>query len=95
MKNLSGLNSISTIGGYLIISGNYWLENIEGLKNLNEVKGLEITNNGNLFFINGLENISRLENLEIRGNGQLRNLEGLSQLNLVEDKSNYRIKSSH
>ena len=68
------------------IESNQAIENLEGLRNLTELKSLYIGFNERLTDLKGLERIQTLEILEIDYNITLSNVDGLSQLTSVEDR---------
>ena len=81
--NLSGLQNITSIGGYLYINYCENLTNLSGLDNLTATASLWIANNENLMSISSLANLTSIGNLSIDGNTNLMNLVGLENLTAV------------
>ena len=86
ITNLNGLNSITTIGEYLIFSDNIALTSLAGLNNLSTIgEYLIIAYNNELIDLTGLNNLIEInEYLEIAGNSSLTNLSGLDNLTTIE-----------
>ena len=94
IRNLDGLESLTTIGGHLQIGGCVWMDacignqklrDIEGLRNLKSVGGdVEIVSNISLTNIDGLRSLEEIGgSLSISGNPVLKNLAGLNNLTTV------------
>ena len=86
ITNLNGLNTITSIGEYLIISGNIALTSLAGLNNLSTIgEYLAIGYNNELIDLTGLNNLVTINGyLEIIGNSSLTNLSGLDNLTTIE-----------
>lgn len=86
ITNLNGLDVLTSIGGYLIVSGNSALENFSGLENLLSIGGiLEISYNNILTDISTLSNINSIGgDLQINHNLSLSNIQGLNNINSVD-----------
>jgi len=82
IKNLYGINAITTIGGQLVIFRNDSLTNLAGLENLESVGGqLEILLNSGLNSLTGLLRLTSIGgNLVIDSNNVLPNLTGMDSL---------------
>jgi hypothetical protein len=87
LTNLTGLNNLSSVGGYLCIEGNQSLTNIIGLESItSSVSGLSIRYNvalPNLIGLEGLTSISGFGNLYINHNDALINLTGLDNVTSI------------
>ncbi len=85
ITNLNGLNTITTIGEYLIISDNIALTSLTGLNNLSTIgEFLVIAYNNELTDLTGLNNLVTInEYLEIIGNSSLINLSGLDNTTTI------------
>jgi hypothetical protein len=89
--NLNGLNTVTTIGGDLMIGympewwGTWHLKNLTGLDNLNSIGGnLFICSNYELHDLTGLDNLTSIGGgLTIIENIFLKNLEGLAGLSAI------------
>jgi len=86
ITNLSGLENLNSIGGFLYIRNNE-LVTLAGLANLTSIGGyLRIENNPVLANLNGLENLNTIDGyLKIKNNGVLANLNGLANLSNTGD----------
>jgi hypothetical protein len=93
LRNLDGLEGLTYIGGGIVINNNPFLENIEGLSNVECVSDLLIEKNDSLISIAGLEKITNLASLWIKENFSLLSLNGL--LNLTSINSNGFICTSN
>ena len=82
LKNISGLNSLSSLGGSVEIGNNNSLINIDGLNNLSSMEiSFRLENNDSLVNINGLSNLAEIKRvLSISYNEKLTNLEGFNNL---------------
>jgi len=88
IANLNGLDSVTSIGGSLIIGhewlggGNPLLENLEGLENIDTIGGtLHIQYNKLLGNLSGLQNLTSIGGyLQLIGNNGFTNLSGLENL---------------
>jgi hypothetical protein len=85
LMSLTGIESLASVGGRIIITDNAILTSLEGLEGLTSVGGdLEIAGNDGLTNLEGLENVTSVGgDLEIRGNADLTNLEGLENVTSV------------
>jgi hypothetical protein len=85
LTNLSGLDSLTSVGGYLAIQNNGVLTSLSALSNLNSVGGwLDIYNNEALTSLTGLNNLTSVDgDLEIEENDFLSSLNALSKLTSV------------
>eukprot|EP00808_Paulinella_micropora_P009065 g44795.t1 len=85
LTSLSGLESLTSVGGNLEIYGNSALTSLSGLDNLNSVGGyLWIRDNSALTTMSGLDNLNSVgSNLLIIANSALTNMSGLGKLNSV------------
>eukprot|EP00808_Paulinella_micropora_P018375 g180.t1 len=85
LTNLSGLESLTRIDGFLEIFGNKALSSLSGLDNLSSVGGyLRITINDALTSLSGLESLTSVGgDLEISHSGGLTSLSGLESLTSV------------
>jgi hypothetical protein len=80
-SNLNGLNSLTSIGGALIISKTIGLQNLSGLKNLATVEDYIILSYNQGLTSIGLESLTSVGNyFNILFNDDLINLEGLTML---------------
>ncbi|WP_044398562.1 hypothetical protein [Lacinutrix sp. Hel_I_90] len=77
ITNLSQFTALTGIGGKLNISNNPLLPNLEGLNNLNFVRGLELRVNNIITSILPLSNVLALQSLQVEDNEALKNLDGL------------------
>ncbi len=87
ITNLDGLSILTSIGGYLDISGNPNLTSLTGLNNLTSIGGeLVIKNNESLTSLLGLENINpgSITNLEIWENPLLSECHVISVCDYIE-----------
>ncbi len=82
ITNLTGLASIKSISGSLLIANNTYLEDLIGLDNLEFVGGdMAITNNAGLLSLDGLSGLIHIgDKLQINANPNLNNLDGLNSL---------------
>lgn len=80
LLNFNGLDNLKTVTNYLSAPYNESLVSIEGLKNLTNIKELNITNNDALRTLKGLEKIITMDELHINSNDNLQSLEGLNNL---------------
>ncbi|WP_432410454.1 hypothetical protein [Rasiella sp. SM2506] len=98
LKNLSGLQNITSVEDLIYIGGNRELTDIDELSSINGgLDYVSIVNNQSLTHLNGLRGITKIGNtdggLEIRGNynlntlGTLDALEELQNFNLVNNPS--------
>lgn len=87
LKNLEGLDNLSSIGGNLIITRADSLNTLEGLDNLTSIGGyLEIRSNHALTTLSALANVSSsLEGLSIIQNNALTSLNGLEGIDSIEN----------
>jgi len=90
LSNLAGLESLSYIGGDLVIGHgtfvvNPALNNLAGLENLNSIGGyLSIRSNDSLMSLNGLEGLTAVEGgVIVGGNYKIENLSGLNSLSFI------------
>ncbi len=86
LESFEGLNSLSSIGGDLILSPYYKLNDIKGLTNLKSIGGnLEFSHASGLENLSGLKNLTSIGgNLKITtSNSVLKNLNGLENLSTV------------
>jgi len=60
MADLSGLDSLTTVGGTLMVTENSALQSLEGLASLAEVGGLRVSDNAALESLAGLEQLRRV-----------------------------------
>ena len=92
ITNVSGLDSLKSIGGNLLIKYNDHLHSLTGLESLDRIgKNLTISNNNklnNLTGLNSLKNISG--SFDIRNNTNLLDFAGLELLNVI--KQNFRVE---
>lgn len=80
LANLNGLHHIKATG-WISISGNHSLTDLEGLGNIGQLLDLQVVNNDKLKSLNGLSsNLSTLRVLSITNNPQLVRLDGLNNL---------------
>lgn len=88
---LSGLDSLTYIGGNLNIEFNQNLTSLNGLENLNIIGGdLRITKNNSITNLTGLNNLNSVgDDFEIWGNNAMVNLSGLE--NLTSIGGNFRL----
>jgi hypothetical protein len=95
IDDLSGLNTISSIGGNLIISDNTNLTSLAGLENLSSIgEALIISNNDGLISLSGIDNINSftINDLTIINNSSLSTCEVKSICNyLANSQSNITI----
>jgi hypothetical protein len=82
IKNLEGIENVSSIGGSLCIEYNDALTSLSGLQNITSVPGyLSIGGNADLKSLSGLENITSVgKTLKIESNDGLTSLSGLDGL---------------
>jgi len=99
LQNINGFSGIAKIGevtinasdeisnrGWLIMSKNNSLADLDGLSNLDTIFGfLQINSNNVLTNIDGLSSLKSVDNILIKDNTDLRNLDGLSQINTIND----------
>lgn len=86
LTNLSGLENLTSVGKYLVISFNYSLTSLTGLENLTSVgEDLGIIYNTSLTSLTELNNLTTVGELQIRGNAALANLCALYNVNLGGD----------
>jgi len=72
LSSLTGLNSLTSIGGSIVMKGNDTLSSLTGLDNITSIGGsIEIKDNNSLTSITGLDNVSSFENLIIHDNPSL------------------------
>ncbi|MBY5958992.1 T9SS type A sorting domain-containing protein [Membranicola marinus] len=85
IMDLSPLENLETIGGYLLIYNNSSLKNVDGLSSLSSIGGdLNIYNNGSLANVDGLSSLTSIDGgLNIYNNGSLANVDGLSSLTSI------------
>ncbi len=85
VESLSGLSSLSSVGGLFIILGNSNLTNLNGLQNLTSIgERLFIVNNASLVNLNGLDNLVTVAgNFTVRVNSSLSSLSGLENLTSI------------
>ncbi|HEY9114613.1 MAG TPA: hypothetical protein VIN10_07920, partial [Bacteroidales bacterium] len=85
ITDLNGLINLQSIGGNLIVSGNYSLPNLIGLGNLDSIGGfLQVSENFSLANLTGLGNLIFLNgNLEAINNYSLNKLSGLNSLSAI------------
>ncbi len=85
ITHLDGLESLTSIGGSLLIEEDSNLTNLDGLKRLKTVGGeLNIYNNEKLNNLDGLKNVTTIEgNLKVEYNDSLTHLDGLSSLTSI------------
>jgi hypothetical protein len=85
VSNLSGLNVLDSIFGYLYISNTMKIDSLFGLENLEYIGGsFSIEDAHGLHYLNGLDNLSTIGgNLEIAWNDWLFSLDGLQQLTTI------------
>ena len=85
ITNLDGLNVLTSIGGYLSISGYNSLTSLSGLDNLTSIGGyLKIRNNSALSNITGLGGLASIGGyIVIQGNSVLSDLSGLGGLTSI------------
>ena len=84
IADLSGLESLVTIGGTLSLSAHEFLTNVEGLSSLSQVGAAVIGDNSSLIHLNGLASlVSVASNMRVDGNAQLSDCSGL--IPLVDD----------
>jgi len=86
LHNLSGLENLTYIGGFLGLEWSTSLQNCIGLNNLQQVRGyLTICGIGNLTSLEGLENLTSIGySLGISNTG-LQNMSGLDNLSSIGD----------
>jgi len=83
--NLLGLKQLKSIK-CLVIKGNNDLLNLQGLENVNNVKGgIEICNNGSLVNLTGLESIQSTGHLSITRNRSLIELSALKDISTINN----------
>lgn len=89
VTDLSGLSSIETISGYLLIDNNDDLSNLTGFENLNEIAGrLIVRGNAILNSLSGLQNLTSVGGfLTISNNDKLVDLSGLENLTSITSLS--------
>jgi len=81
ITSLVGLNSLTRVGGVLLIQENNILENLNGLNNISIVQNLNIKDNETLKSLNGLNSLSVIsQSFRLENNNSLVNLEGLDNL---------------
>jgi len=85
LTDLSGLSSLSYVGGFLSFNEADLLVDFSGLANLTEVNGnLQIVDNSSLENFNGLNNLTEIGGyVEINNNPSLTDLTGLTSLSNV------------
>ncbi len=85
ITDLSPLNNIQSVGGYLNIESNSQLTNLDGLSNLTQIGGfLAFQSNDILENLDGLGNLTQIGGyLNIYYNSQLTNLDGLGNLTQI------------
>ncbi|MBU2649916.1 MAG: T9SS type A sorting domain-containing protein [Bacteroidetes bacterium] len=93
IDNLEGLNTLTSIGGDLVITGTVSLTNLSGLENLNSIGGslnfganfmLGTTGNLGLISLEGLDNLTTIGGqLSIEHHPNLLNLNGLQNLTSI------------
>jgi len=83
--NLSGLDNLTHIGGYLSISGGYGnLTSLEGLNNLSYIGGYLRIQGQDLISLSGLESLTSIqEDMIIKGNDALLSFDGLDNLTSI------------
>lgn len=93
LRNLDGLEGLTYVGSGIVIKNNPFLENIEGLSNVECVNDLLIEKNDSLTSLVGLEKVTNLASLWIKENFSLLSLNGL--LNLTSINNNGFICTSN
>ena len=85
INNLNGLNSVTSIIGFLEIANNNNLTSLTGLENLtSNGVGISITDNNNLTSLTGLENLTATGgNFEIQYNDNLTSIAALENLSSI------------
>src|SRR5690606_40148623 len=80
---LSGLENLSSVGGFLVINSNAALATLSGLENLSSVGGvLRIYDNAALATLSGLDNLNSIGGfLDINNNAALTNINGIQNIN--------------
>lgn len=96
ITNLDGLNQITSLGGNLVIYGNFALTNVNGLSQLTSIGGyIDISDNNVLTNVDGLGQITSVENsIFISYNDALTELNGLNQITSIEKNLYIRSNSS-
>ncbi len=92
ISNLNNLSVLTLVNGYLTITENSTLQNLNGLSNLNvgDFTAITISKNPSLNTINGLSGITYIsERLVIEDNITLDNLDGLANVTLLGDAEGY------
>jgi len=85
VENLNGLSGITSVQNSLSIKGNYYLEDLQGLNNIQNVGTLFIWWNESLKSLEGLNSLdSCFSRVDIFDNEQLRNLNGLENLKFID-----------
>jgi len=87
ITDLSGLDKLITIGGYLVINWNNSLTSLSGLENLTTIGGyLNISNNDALINLKGIENLSNVNGYQINisNNSSLVNLTEWENLHFIK-----------
>jgi len=86
LLNLSGLENLDSIGGYLTITNNHNLSSLSGLDNLKSIGGgLTLWSNHGLQNLDQLINITNLGgSLMLFANKKLNNIEGLSMIEGID-----------
>lgn len=80
--NLTGLEGLTKINGFLQIFDNDRLENLDGLENLTTVKVLRIADNPMLQSLNGIKNINA-DSLDLENVSDIRHCSNLSICNVT------------
>ena len=84
VENLNGLLGITSVQNYLSIKGNYYLEDLQGLNNIQNVGTLFIWWNESLESLEGLNSLDTcFSRVDIFNNENLLNLNGLENLKFV------------
>jgi len=101
LDNITGLDCLDTLGGFLSISNNAILSSLEGsFDNLKAILigGLHIIDNPVLTDLSGLESITFLGALNVQDNSALTSLSGLQGLQLIDSpayiENNIKIQSN-
>ncbi len=82
ITDLSGLQNLTTILGFLKVQYNLNLSSLNGLENINSIsESLIIRSNSKLVNLFGIRNIETItKSIQIRDNGELGSIEGLSNI---------------
>ena len=79
INDLSPLNGLNTVGGYLYIHDNPNLSNFSGLDNISSITiGIYIDNNSGLLNFSGLSGLTSVGYVDVRNNASLTTLSALS-----------------